>query len=154
METTFHPSLTLVPSLVNCSLYLCTLSLTESPPFTHPILPFQQHNVEQEGGSIKCSGKYIEIYFSFKIKFPIIRLPEHLNSTISIFDPDGRMCMSIKQAEVKEGTETHTVQTHHWGLMLELIPQEEYCKLSSHVSESGRSDRTSGIRTGDCTNQD
>ena len=47
-------------------------------------------------------------------------------------------------------TDTHTVQTHHWGLMPELIPQEEYCKLSSHVSESG----TSGIRTGDCTNQD
>ena len=32
METTFRPSLTLVPSLANCSLSLCTLSLTESPP--------------------------------------------------------------------------------------------------------------------------
>ena len=40
METTFHPSLTLVPSLANCSLSLCTLSLTESPPITHPNLPF------------------------------------------------------------------------------------------------------------------
>ena len=38
METTFHPSLTLVPSLANCSLSLCTLSLTESPPITHPNL--------------------------------------------------------------------------------------------------------------------
>ena len=70
--------------------------------------------VGQEGGSIKCSGKYIEIYFSFKITFPIIllpdkyieiyfsfkitfpiiRLPEHLISTISIIDPDGGMCNS------------------------------------------------------------
>ena len=40
MEATFHPSLTVVPSLGNCSLSLCTLSLIESPPFTHPILPF------------------------------------------------------------------------------------------------------------------
>ena len=40
METTFHPSLTLVPSLANCSLSLCTHSLIESPPITHPNLPF------------------------------------------------------------------------------------------------------------------
>ena len=50
--------------------------------------------VGQEGGSIKCSGKYIEIYFSFKITFPIIRLPEHLISMISIIDPDSGMCNS------------------------------------------------------------
>ena len=30
----------LVSSLANCSLSLCTLSLTESPPITHPNLPF------------------------------------------------------------------------------------------------------------------
>ena len=60
----------------------------------------------QVGGSIKCSGKYIEIYFSFKITFPIIRLPEHLISTISNIEPDGRMCIIIKQAEVIEGMET------------------------------------------------
>ena len=60
--------------------------------------------VGQEGGSIKCSGKYIEIYFSFKIAFPIIRLPEHLISTISIIDPDGGMCNS-KGVEA-EGTQT------------------------------------------------
>ena len=40
METTFHPSLTLVPLLANCSLSLCTLSLTESPPITYLNLPF------------------------------------------------------------------------------------------------------------------
>ena len=60
--------------------------------------------VGQEGGSIKCSGKYIEIYFNFKITFPIIRLPEHLISTISIIDPDGGMCNS-KGVEA-EGTQT------------------------------------------------
>ena len=60
--------------------------------------------VGQEGGSIKCSGKYIEIYFSFKITFPIIQLPEHLISTISIIDPDGGMCNS-KGVEA-EGTQT------------------------------------------------
>ena len=60
--------------------------------------------VGQQGGSIKCSGKYIEIYFSFKITFPIIRLPEHLISTISIIDPDGGMCNS-KGGEA-EGTQT------------------------------------------------
>ena len=59
--------------------------------------------VGQEGGSIKCSGKYIEIYFSFKITFPIIRLPEHLISKISIIDPDGEMCNSKVEAE---GTQT------------------------------------------------
>ena len=36
----------------------------------------------------------------------------------------------------------------------EPIPQEEYCKLSRHVSKSGRAEPTSGRRTGDCTNQD
>ena len=40
---------------------------------------------------------YIEIYFSFKITFPIIRLPEHLNSTISIIETDGGMCMIINK---------------------------------------------------------
>ena len=60
--------------------------------------------VGQEGGSNKCSGKYIEIYLSFKITFPIIRLPEHLISTISIIDADGGMCNS-KGVEA-EGTHT------------------------------------------------
>ena len=60
--------------------------------------------VGQEGESIKCSGKYIEIYFSFKITFPIIWLPEHLISMISITDPDGRKCNS-KGVEA-EGTQT------------------------------------------------
>ena len=60
--------------------------------------------VGQEGGSIKCSGKYIEIYFNSKTTFPIIRLPEHLISTISIPDPDGGMCNS-KGVEA-EGTQT------------------------------------------------
>ena len=60
--------------------------------------------VGQEGGSIKCSGKYIETYFSLKITFPITRLPEHLISTISIIDPDGGMCNS-KGVEA-EGTQT------------------------------------------------
>ena len=59
----------------------------------------------QVGGSIKCSGKYTEIYFSFKITFPIW-LPEHLISTISNIEPDGGMCMINNQAEVIEGTET------------------------------------------------
>ena len=60
--------------------------------------------VGQEGGSIKCSGKYTEIYFSLKITFPIIWLPEHLISTISITDPDGGMFNS-KGGEA-EGTRT------------------------------------------------
>ena len=38
--------------------------------------------------------------------------------------------------------------------MPETIPQEEYCKLSRHVSKSGRAEPTSGRRTGGCTNQD
>ena len=38
--------------------------------------------------------------------------------------------------------------------MPEPIPQEEYCKLSRHVSKSGRAEPTFGRRTGDCTNQD
>ena len=38
--------------------------------------------------------------------------------------------------------------------MPEPIPQEKYCKLSRHVSKSGRAEPTSGRRTGDCTNQD
>ena len=38
--------------------------------------------------------------------------------------------------------------------MPESIPQEEYCKLSRHVSKSGRAEQTSRRRTGYCTNQD
>ena len=38
--------------------------------------------------------------------------------------------------------------------MPEPIPQEEYCKLSRHVSKSGRAEPTSERRTGYCTNQD
>ena len=38
--------------------------------------------------------------------------------------------------------------------MPEPIPQEEYCKLSRHVSKPGWAGPTSGRRTGHCTNQD
>ena len=38
--------------------------------------------------------------------------------------------------------------------MPEPIPQEEYCKLSQHVSKPGRAELTSGRRSGYCTNQD
>ena len=31
---------------------------------------------------IKYTGKYVKIYFIMKITYPIIRLPEHLHSTI------------------------------------------------------------------------
>ena len=37
--------------------------------------------------------------------------------------------------------------------MPEPIPQEEYCKLSRHVSKPGRAELTSGRRIGYCTNQ-
>ena len=47
---------------------------------------------------------YIENYFNLKIKFPIIRLPKYLISTISIIDLDGGMCNS-KGVEA-EGTQT------------------------------------------------
>ena len=50
METTFHPSLTLVPSLANCSLSLCTLSLTEFPHYTPKLAIPTAHNVGEEGG--------------------------------------------------------------------------------------------------------
>ena len=47
-----------------------------------------------------------------------------------------------KQAEVKEGTEIHTIQTHHWGLMPEPIPQAVYCKSQvmcpSQEDQAGR----------------
>ena len=69
--------------------------------------------VGQEGGSIKCSGEYIEIYFSFKITFPIIRLPEHLISPISIIDPDAGMCNSKVEAE---GTRTQDRNKHTIGV--------------------------------------
>ena len=59
-----------------------------------------------------------------------------------------------KQAEVAEGTDTQIIQTHHGGLMPELIPQVEYCKSQVMCQESGRSDWASGLRTGDYTHQD
>ena len=46
-----------------------------------------------------CSGKYTDIYLSLKITYPIIRLPEHIHSTIPNNHMDGRMCCNIKQAE-------------------------------------------------------
>ena len=46
-----------------------------------------------------CSGKYIDIYFSLKITYPIIRLPEHIHSTIPNNNMDGGMRHNIKQAE-------------------------------------------------------
>ena len=94
MEKSFHPSLTLVPSLANYSL---SLTLTGESLFHHtfPFIPRKAH-ANGAGGQvwIKYSGKYIEIYFNLKITFPIIQLPEYLISTISIIDPDGGMCNS------------------------------------------------------------
>ena len=72
-----------------------------------------------------CSGKYIEIYFSFKITFPIIRLPEHLISTISVIDPDGGMCNS-KRVEAEGMPAQDRSKLTNGGLMPEPIPQEEY----------------------------
>ena len=46
-----------------------------------------------------CSGKYIDIYFSLKITYPIIRLPEHIHSTIRTIYMDGGMCCNMKQVE-------------------------------------------------------
>ena len=42
-----------------------------------------------------CSGKYIDIYFSLKIAYPIIRLPEHIHSKIRTIDMDGGMCCNM-----------------------------------------------------------
>ena len=106
METSFHPSLTLVPSLANYSISLYTPPSLGSPSFTTPFPSFHGMHMTlgQKGGSIKCSGKYIEVHFSFKITFPLIRLPEHLISTISIIDPDGGTCNS-------KGVEAEGMQT-------------------------------------------
>ena len=46
-----------------------------------------------------CSGKYIDICFSLKITYPIIRLPEHIHSTIPNSHMDGGMCCNSKQVE-------------------------------------------------------
>ena len=47
---------------------------------------------------IKYTGNvWLQIYFSFKITFPVIRLPEHLNSTISIIEMDSEMCININK---------------------------------------------------------
>ena len=46
-----------------------------------------------------CSGKYIDIYFSFKIAYPIIRLPEHIHSMSPNIHMEGGMCCNRKQAE-------------------------------------------------------
>ena len=46
-----------------------------------------------------CSGKYIEIYFSLKITYPIIRLPEHLHSMIPNIYMDSGMCCNMKKVE-------------------------------------------------------
>ena len=46
-----------------------------------------------------CSGKYIDIYFSFKITNPITRLPEHIHSTSPNIHMEGGMCCISKQAE-------------------------------------------------------
>ena len=47
-----------------------------------------------------------------------------------------------KQAEVKEGTQTHTIQNSPKGLMPEPIPQVEYCKsqvmCQSQEGQTGR----------------
>ena len=46
-----------------------------------------------------CSGKYTDIYFSLKITYPIIRLPEHIHSTIRTIDMDGGRCCNMKRVE-------------------------------------------------------
>ena len=69
-----------------------------------------------------------------------MRLPEHLNSTISITEPDGGMCMIINKQKKRGNRNIHTEQIHHWGLMPEPIPQVEYCKVKScaRVRKVGR----------------
>ena len=51
-------------------------------------------------------------FICFKITFPITRLPEHLNSTISIIETDGGMCMIInKHKEKREHRDTHNTNS-------------------------------------------
>ena len=52
METSFHPSLTLVPSLANYSLSLYTPPSLGSPSFTKPFPSFHGKHMQvgQEGG--------------------------------------------------------------------------------------------------------
>ena len=62
-----------------------------------------------------CSGKYIDIYFSLKITYPIIRLPEHIHSTIPNIHMDGGVCCNSKQVEAEQGSVTQKQHKHTYG---------------------------------------
>ena len=62
----------------------------------------------RRAGVCKCSGKYIDIYFSLKITYPISTLPEHLHSTIPNIPMDGGMCCNMKLVEAEQGHKDNT----------------------------------------------
>ena len=61
--------------------------------------------------------------FSLKITYPIIRLPEHLQSTIPNIHMDGGCAVIVKGRSITGNGDTKTTQTHLWGLMPEPVPR-------------------------------
>ena len=72
---------------------------------THTAHPFALQAISQLPaeigflGVLVCCSRRFAVYFSLKITYPIIRLPEHIYSTIPNNHLDDGMCCNSKQVE-------------------------------------------------------